>query len=68
MSRRHASKPPPRPVLGWRDTRLFEMIRGLHAERGREPWRRSNAGLTAMVFLVGAALLLLCAAVLSVWE
>jgi len=64
-SRKHTSKLPP---LGWRDTRLFEMICGFHCERRHEPWHRSNAGLTAMVFLAGVALLLVCAAVLSIWE
>lgn len=67
-SPKRTSKPPPEPVLGWRDTRLFEIIQGLHVRRRDKPWYQEDTGLTAIIFLAGAVLLLAIAAMLSLRE
>lgn len=67
-SREHAANPPPRRPLGWRDTRLGEMIGALFTRHGDEPWIRSNHGLMVLLLVAIAALLMALAAAISAWE
>ncbi|GEM_PF-4228293 len=61
-SRGNATKPPPQRVLGWRETRLYEMIQELWTRRGL------HLALQGLAFVIGTVFLIVLAVLARVRE
>ncbi|MCE5309284.1 MAG: hypothetical protein LLG20_16710 [Acidobacteriales bacterium] len=67
-SREQTAKPPEQPVLGWRETRLYEMLHELCTRRIRGFWREMDLGTSVAVFLFGVVILIALSLFVSVRE